>query len=67
VRVFKVRRFSRLAKKEGIADIELKDIVDNVLEKGIADADLGSGVYKVRMARPGGARGRGGVTFFIDG
>jgi len=59
VRIFKVSRFSRLAEKAGIADYELKDIVENVLEAGIADADLGGGVYKVRVARPGEGKSGG--------
>ena len=58
VRIFKYQRFSRFAGKEGITVIELREIV-NRLEKGQADADLGAGVYKVRVARPG--EGKSGV------
>ena len=69
VRIFKVNRFSRLAEKEGITDSELKDIVNNVLESGKADADLGGGVYKIRIARPG--KGKSGglrvIVFFRSG
>jgi len=59
VRIFKVSWFTRFAVKEGISDSELKGIVDNVLEKGQAEAVLGSGVYKVRIARPGKGKSGG--------
>jgi hypothetical protein len=52
VRVFKNTRFTRFAKKEGITDNELREAV-NQLEAGQPDADLGGGVYKIRIARPG--------------
>jgi hypothetical protein len=52
VRIFKNKWFSRFAKKEGITDSELKEIV-NDLENGLWDADLGGGVYKKRVARLG--------------
>jgi hypothetical protein len=53
VRIFKNPWFARFASKEGIQNGELKEIVNNVLETGQADADLGGGVYKVRIARTG--------------
>ena len=52
MRIFKNTRFARFADKEGITDGELKEAV-NQLEAGLADADLGGRVYKVRIARPG--------------
>ena len=52
MRVFKNTWFARFVDKEGIKDGELKEAV-NQLEAGQADADLGGGVYKVRLARPG--------------
>jgi hypothetical protein len=58
VRVFKNRWFTRFARKEGISDKELRDIVDQ-LEEGQADADLGGGVYKVRLSRPGEGKSGG--------
>jgi len=58
VRVFKYPRFSRFAGKEGITDDELRDIVGR-LEEGQADADLGGGVFKVRLARPGEGKSGG--------
>ena len=52
MRVFKNTWFTRFAAKEGITDAELREAV-NLLEAGQADADLGGGVFKVRVARPG--------------
>jgi len=57
-RVFKYTRFSRFASKEGIADHELLEIVDQ-LEAEQADANLGGDVYKVRIARPGEGKSGG--------
>jgi hypothetical protein len=69
VRIFKVPWFARFAAKEGITDGDLKTIVSNALETGQAEADLGGGVYKVRLARPG--RGKSGghrvIVFFKSG
>ena len=52
MRIFKNTWFTRFADKEGITDAELRETV-NRLEAGQADADLGGGVYKARIARPG--------------
>ena len=58
-------RFARFADKEGITNGELVEAV-NLLEVGLADADLGGDVYKKRLARP--AEGKSGgyrvVVFF---
>ena len=51
MRIFKRPWFSRFAAKEGIPDNELKDIVNNVLESDLAEANLGGGVYKVCVAK----------------
>jgi hypothetical protein len=58
VRTFKNKWFTRFAKKEGITDDELRETV-NQLEKEQADADLGGGVYKVRVARSGEGKSGG--------
>ena len=58
VRVFKNRCFSRFADKEDITDNELKEAV-NRLEQEQVDADLGGGVYKMRVARPGEGKSGG--------
>jgi hypothetical protein len=69
VRIFKNSWFTRFTSKEGIQDIELKDMVNNVLEAGRADADLGGGVYKVRVARSGEGKSGGYrvIVFFKSG
>ena len=58
MRIFKNTWFTRFADKEGITDGELKEAV-NRLEAGQADADLGGGVYKVRVARSGEGKSGG--------
>ena len=58
MRLFKNTWFNRFAKKEGITNTELHETVSQ-LEAGQADADLGGGVYKVRIARPGEGKAGG--------
>jgi len=69
VRIFKFNRFSKDAAKEGIADSELIDIVDDTLETNRADANLGGNVFKVRIARPheGKSGGFRIIVFFKSG
>ena len=58
MRVFKFTRFSRYARKEGISDNELLEIVKQLGSKQ-AGANLGGDVYKVRVARPGEGKSGG--------
>lgn len=58
MRTFKTRGFARFARKEDIADPVLIDAVDRA-ERGLIDADLGGGVLKQRVARPGTGRSGG--------
>ena len=58
MRVFKSTWFARFADKEGITDGELIEMV-NRLEVGQAEADLGGGVYKLRLARSGEGKSGG--------
>jgi len=58
MRIFKNSWFARFADKEGITDGELVEAV-NLLEAGLADADLGGDVYKMRLARPGEGKSGG--------
>jgi hypothetical protein len=51
-RVFKTRWFERFARKERIRNDALIDAVSRA-EKGRVDVDLGGGVIKQRIARPG--------------
>jgi len=57
-RVFKTKWFQRFARKEGIEDGALREAVARA-EKGLIDANLGSGVIKQRIARPGQGRSGG--------
>ena len=60
MRIFKYKWFHRFAGKEGITDSELKEIVKQ-LEKGQFYADLGGGVYKMRLVAP--SEGKKGGDF----
>ena len=59
MRVFKTRVFDRWAGKVGVTDIALLKAVADI-ERGLIDADLGSNLFKQRVALPG--RGKGGST-----
>ena len=52
MRVFKTKWFVRYARREGIKDESLCDAITRA-ERGMVDADLGSGVIKQRVARTG--------------
>lgn len=58
MRYFKTPWFQRFARREGIDNKALVEAVER-LEKGAIDADLGGGLYKQRVARPGGGRSGG--------
>jgi hypothetical protein len=61
----KTRWFERFARKEKVRDPVLMDAVGPA-EKGQVDADLGGGVIKQRIARPGHGKSGGyrTVIFF---
>ncbi len=63
MRVFKTKWFARFARKEGIGDGQLADAVRE-MEKGLIDGDLGAGLIKKRVARPGEGK-RGGYRTII--
>jgi len=44
MRIFKYRTFHQWAKKEKIADTDLKKAIDEI-EKGLFDANLGCSLY----------------------
>ena len=56
--------FSRFARKEKISHQLLVDAVQRA-EAGLIDADLGSGVIKQRVARPGEGRSKGYRTILL--
>jgi hypothetical protein len=58
LRVFKNAWFGRFARKENISARVLWDAVDRA-EKGLVDADLGGGVIKQRISRPGESKSKG--------
>ena len=76
MRIFKNAWFYRFARREGINDTVIKDAIVRA-EKGIIDADLGGGVIKQRIARPGQGKSggyrsiilfrRGEKAFFVYG
>lgn len=58
MKVFKNAWFGRFARKEKISADALWDAVERA-EKGQIDADLGGGVIKQRIARPGEGKSKG--------
>ena len=58
MKVFKNAWFGRFARKEKISADALLDAVARA-EKGQIDADLGGGVIKQRIARPGESKSKG--------
>jgi hypothetical protein len=64
VRVYKSRWFQRFARKEGISDAILREAVARA-ERGLIGADLGGGVIKQRIARPGQGKSRGYRTIIL--
>ena len=58
LRVFKNAWFGRFVRKEKISADVLWDAVDRA-ERGLIDADLGGGVIKQRIARPGEGKSKG--------
>ena len=58
MRIFKLKAFARFQRRERIADKALAKAVDNA-EAGIIDADLGGGIIKQRVARPGQGKSGG--------
>jgi hypothetical protein len=63
VRIFKAKTFARFARRERIADVSLSEAIAQA-ERGLVDADLGGGLIKLRLARPGQGK-RGGYRMLI--
>ena len=76
LRIFKNRAFGRFARKADIGDAALCAAVSDI-SRGLIDADMGGGVVKQRIARPGGGKSGGfrtiilfqvrGRAFFVHG
>lgn len=76
MKIFKYKLFHQWAKSENLKDEKLKEAIDEI-ERGLYEANLGSGLYKKRVAMPGkGKRGsyrtllafkEGQRAFFIYG
>lgn len=58
MRIFKARGVVRFARRERIVNKALKDAIARA-ERGTIDADLGDGLIKQRVARPGQGRSGG--------
>jgi hypothetical protein len=58
LRVFRTKWFARFARRARIPDASLGEAVRRA-ERGLIDADLGGGVIKQRVARPGQGRSGG--------
>jgi hypothetical protein len=63
VRIFKLKTFARFARRARISDVSLYDAIDRA-ERGLVDADLGGGLIKQRVARPGQGK-RGGYRVIV--
>lgn len=64
MRIFKTKAFSRFARKARIEDTALRDAIARA-EAGLIDADLGGGVIKQRIARPGAGKSGGFRTIVL--
>ena len=58
VRIFKTKWLARFAERERIADRRLSEAIERAA-RGLVDADLGGGIIKQRVARPGQGRAGG--------
>jgi hypothetical protein len=58
MRTFKTRWFARFARREEITDEALREAIERA-ERGLIDADLGGGLIKLRVARPGKGKSGG--------
>nr|WP_010187863.1 type II toxin-antitoxin system RelE/ParE family toxin [Sphingomonas sp. PAMC 26605] len=58
MRVFKKVWFRKFARKENISDAAFCEAVARI-EAGLIDADLGDGLMKQRVARPGAGKSSG--------
>ncbi len=64
MRIFRTRSFQRFARNEGI-DVESLCKAVQGAERGLVDADLGGGVIKQRVPRPGEGKSGGFRTVIL--
>ncbi len=64
MRIFKTKVFTRFARKAGLDDSALRESISTA-ECGLIDADLGGGVIKQRIARPGEGKSGGFRTIIL--
>jgi hypothetical protein len=64
VEIFKNKAFTRFARRTGIRDTALCETIRDA-ERGLIAADLGGGVIKQRIARPGQGKS-GGFPFMAS-
>ena len=58
MRIFKTKWVARFVRRERISDADLKEAIERA-ERGLIDGDLGGGLIKQRVARPGQGRSGG--------
>jgi hypothetical protein len=63
VRIYKAKTFARFTRRERITDVSLCEAIEQA-ERGLVNADLGGGLIKLRLARPGYGK-RGGYRMLI--
>ncbi|MGQ0672941.1 MAG: type II toxin-antitoxin system RelE/ParE family toxin [Hyphomicrobium sp.] len=61
MRVYKLKAFARFQRREGLTDAAMAQAVCR-LEQGLIDAELGGGLVKQRVARPGQGKSGGWRT-----
>lgn len=64
MKIFKNAWFERFARKQKLADDALLEAIRRA-EQGLIDADLGGGVIKQRVARPGQGKSGGYRTIIL--
>lgn len=64
MRIFKNAWFERFARKQKLPDDVLREAIQRA-EQGLVDADLGGGVIKQRIARPGQGKSGGYRTIIL--
>ncbi|WZF17207.1 type II toxin-antitoxin system RelE/ParE family toxin [Nostoc sp. UHCC 0302] len=64
MKIYKNRTFDRWARKYGLNNLSLCNAV-NEMAAGLYDADLGGGLFKKRIAKPGKGKSGGFRTLIV--